>query len=69
MQTIISSIAILLLSINVLVLNYRLTVMRKAISAIMELIIRKWTFEAHVNQVQIDAMIEDTINKIREQDK
>lgn len=59
------SVTLLLLSINNLLLWQKVRNQHKAISAIMDLLIKKWSMEMQIGQLHLDAMIDETIEKIR----
>lgn len=65
MLQIITSVCLLILSINQIFLVHKVRNQRNAITAIMDLLIKKWSMEMQVGQLHLDAMIDETIEKIR----
>ena len=65
MWQLLTSIAVIILSINQITLIKRLAHTRKTLNDVMDLLVAKWTAEQVVMQQQVNAIIDDTIDKIR----
>ena len=65
MWQLLTSIAVIILSINQITLIKRLAQTRKTLNDVMDLLVAKWTAEQVVMQQQVNAIIDDTIDKIR----
>ena len=65
MLQLLTSISVIVIAINQLMLAKRLQQTRNALSDVMGLLVTKWTAEQVVMQQHVDAIIDDTIDKIR----
>ena len=65
MWQLLTSVCVAILTINQITLIKRLAQTRKTLNDVMDLLVAKWTAEQVVMQQQVNATIDDTIDKIR----
>ena len=65
MWQLLTSVCVAILTINQITLIKRLAQTRKTLNDVMDLLVAKWTAEQVVMQQQVNAIIDDTIDKIR----
>ena len=65
MWQLLTSVCVFILTINQITLIKRLAQTRKTLNDVMDLLVAKWTAEQVVMQQQVNAIIDDTIDKIR----
>lgn len=66
-----NSIAITIIAINQIIIARRVYHHQKAISAIMDMLIKKWTMEMQMGQSLMDKYVDESLDQLfrREEDK